>query len=152
MEPSQGGQPQRHGSEERQRIEDAVRRWWRGGGTTRRLVNLLEDEHATEEEARYVAQRLAAAADRLHFLSDSVMLEELEKARAVGAARALPIERTWDGRRCVYEDGVVCPECAQYGDPEDPNPIVHGHLLAPEDLASRLAELRELLSIPHELR
>jgi len=111
-------------SDPRKRIEDAISQWWRGGGTARRIVDVLEREDASEKESRFVGAKLAAAAQRLGVITESVVESELEMARAHGSAGTTPIDRGHDSARCVFDD-KPCPECAMW----DPVPLVHGELI-----------------------
>ena len=127
-------------NEDRDRIEQAIRSWWSGGGTTRRIIDILEREAASLVESRFVAQRLAAAADRLGVISESIIESELEKARAFHARTPMPVAREHDSANCTFVDGVECPNCREYGDR-----VIHGHLLDPEEVLARIAEVRDLL-------
>jgi len=119
--------------------EAAIKPWWSGGGTARRLVDVLDRSQATESEARFVAQRLTAAAERLNVITEPVIENEIEMVRARFSSAPAPHAREFDSRRCVYEDGVVCPECREYEggstgkwqrgsyvEVQAP-PVIHGH-------------------------
>lgn len=134
--------------EERDRIKAAVAQWWSGGGTTRKIVDVLEREGASDRECRFVAAKLAAAANRLHVITETIIEEELELARAAGSAGTVPVDRGFDGARCIYNE-KPCPECAEW-DKSDGVPIIHGHLLTMLELQDRIEELRALLTARHE--
>jgi len=99
----------------RHNIESTIAGWWRGGGITRRIVDVLEREGVTGQEARFVAQRLAAAAERLSVITEPVIEAEVEKARAVHSP-AVVHSPVWEGKRCVFLEGVSCPECSRWGE------------------------------------
>lgn len=120
--------------ENRDSIEEAIYKWWRGGGGTRTIANVLEREGATVVECRFVAAKLASSSDRLHVITESVVENALELARASGAAGSAPVTRAWDGRRCVF-DMNPCPECGAWDDV----PVVHGPLV---DIGSSLRIVR----------
>lgn len=138
-------------NDERERIKKAIRQWWpSSGGTARRIVDVLEREGASEKEARFVGAKLAAAASRLSVITETIIEQELEMAQAAGSAGSVPVNKGWDGARCVFND-EPCPECAEWdgGVDNDGNPyppVVHGRLLSPEEMSAGIKEIQELLA------
>lgn len=91
-----------------------------------RWADLLEP--LEDDAARTVVTMLANRS------TDPPSAAQVRQAIAEAQQETMSEWSTWD---CVFMDGVVCPNCSRWGEQ-----IVHGHLLTPAELASKIADLR----------
>lgn len=107
----------------REQVKFAIRRWWQGGGTAVLLIDTLRREEATLIEARFVAEETGEIANKGYHITEDVILRVLGDYRSSiirnGSKEDRTVKRTFDPFRCVFEDGLRCPNCGE----------THGHLL-----------------------
>lgn len=107
----------------------------------------VTDDHA-RSWARELERLTESQGERVVAMLTSRSIDPPSRAQLVQAVDEV-LERVrrevssakFDPFLCTFADGIVCKNCSMY----DPIPVVHGHLLAPAELAANLAGLRERL-------